>query len=334
MTDDHAPAPAAVAVVPLSPMSHMSPVSTPGGAEELWCCPNCGWQDGGRHGDDNPQLAAAEAALADARQQIADLQAQVKLLNQKAAAAVDRWADYEDELSKLRAANASMAAAAAAAGNVSPPATAAAGGNRSSFLPAGAGARLSALLSPRKSTPNLRSSQLLGVFPASPSPPSPLPQTDNHALPTSPTTATGLLSPATADPQELVEALERETALRRAAEGRLSATSREVEELSVSLFEQANEMVAAERRARHTLEQRVQVLEQRDADKKRRLDRLEAAVGRIERVRGILAETGGIPVQPTTPRTAAAATESARASRDAGVLSEKGKVAGVVAVNG
>jgi hypothetical protein len=63
-----------------------------------------------------------------------------------------------------------------------------------------------------------------------------------------------------------------------------------VEELSASLFEQANEMVATERRARARLEERVGELERREGDKKRRLERLERAVGRIERVRAVLGE--------------------------------------------
>ena len=74
-------------------------------------------------------------------------------------------------------------------------------------------------------------------------------------------------------PTDLLSALSREQALRAEAEGRLSETSREVEELSASLFEQANEMVATERRARARLEQRVGELERREADKRRRLER-------------------------------------------------------------
>ena len=65
-----------------------------------------------------------------------------------------------------------------------------------------------------------------------------------------------------------------------------------MEELSVSLFEQANEMVAQERRARAQLEQRVAQLETRDLEKRDRLDRLEGAVGRIERVRALLGGGG------------------------------------------
>ena len=92
-----------------------------------------------------------------------------------------------------------------------------------------------------------------------------------------------------------MEALSREQALRLEAEGRLSETSKEVEELSVTLFEQANEMVASERRARAKLEERVGVLEKRDGEKRRRLERLEGAMERIERVRGLLG--GGVEVE-------------------------------------
>lgn len=58
-----------------------------------------------------------------------------------------------------------------------------------------------------------------------------------------------------------------------------------MEELTAQLFGQANEMVATERRARAKLEERVQVLEKRDSEKRRRLERLEKAIERIERVR-------------------------------------------------
>ena len=73
-----------------------------------------------------------------------------------------------------------------------------------------------------------------------------------------------------------------------------------MEELSVALFEQANEMVADERRARARLEERVGELERRDAEKRRRLERLEGAMDRIERVRNLLAEgdIGGKKQEP------------------------------------
>lgn len=99
----------------------------------------------------------------------------------------------------------------------------------------------------------------------------------------------------------MLEALTREQTLRIEAEGRLNETSKEVEELSVSLFEQANEMVANERRVRAKLEERVEMLEQRDRDKKARLDKLEGAVGRIERVRRLLGPEEGGSGATTTP---------------------------------
>lgn len=227
------------------------------------CCPSCGY--------DIPPVETTQAELLDAQARIADLEAQVRLLNEKAAAAVDRWADYEDELTKLRAANAT-----ANAQPETPTAETQQSPVRASFLQTGT-QRISQLLSPRKSTPNLqtepedRSSPIDRPLSSPGLPPPPPPPKDD---------------PSRAE--ALLQALTREKSLRREAEGRLSATSKEVEELSAALFEQANEMVADERRARAALEERVGELEQKDMDKRRRLDRLEGAMGRIERVRKLL----------------------------------------------
>jgi hypothetical protein len=65
----------------------------------------------------------------------------------------------------------------------------------------------------------------------------------------------------------------------------------EMEDLSVSLFQQANEMVATERRARAKLEERVEILERRDREKRERLERLEKALKRIDRVKELLNDT-------------------------------------------
>ncbi|KAF2027443.1 hypothetical protein EK21DRAFT_71893 [Setomelanomma holmii] len=92
---------------------------------------------------------------------------------------------------------------------------------------------------------------------------------------------------------ELLNELERERTLRAKAEERAQKVDNEVEELSVQLFSQANEMVAEERRARAKLEERVEMLEKKDKDKMARLDRLEKAVSRIDRVKAMLN-------QPTT----------------------------------
>jgi DNA repair exonuclease SbcCD ATPase subunit len=221
-------------------------------------CPKCGFD-----------LPTHTSPALDAQRQIDDLQAQVRLLNQKATAAgnnhslpsihtpaktlhsVDKWADYEDEIQQLRA----QAQQAQPATTPQEEKRSDSPSRFSGYLPVQN--RLSSFLTPRKSTQNLQQTQ------AQP-PPSP--------------SAT-----------ELVAALTREQALRQAAEGKLDEASGELEELSAQLFQQANEMVATERKARAKLEERVEVLERRDGEKRKRLERLEGAVQRIERVRGLLA---------------------------------------------
>ena len=109
--------------------------------------------------------------------------------------------------------------------------------------------------------------------------------------------------------------------MRIAAEKKVKEVNGEIEDLSATLFQQANEMVAEERRQNavlrdkiqtreesakvvevsHTsdepttvqkenqkLRERITLLEQRETDRNRRLDRLEAAAERIERVRSLL----------------------------------------------
>ncbi|KXL48303.1 hypothetical protein M433DRAFT_144750 [Acidomyces richmondensis BFW] len=118
--------------------------------------------------------------------------------------------------------------------------------------------------------------------------------------------------------KELEASLVKEQTARIAAEKKVKEVSAEIEELSSDLFQQANEMVAAERKVNAMLKQkidtlerqalefsntsgekslreenaklkeRIKVLEQRDVDRRRRLERLEAANKRIERVRSIL----------------------------------------------
>ncbi|TGZ85156.1 hypothetical protein EX30DRAFT_17711 [Ascodesmis nigricans] len=91
--------------------------------------------------------------------------------------------------------------------------------------------------------------------------------------------------------------LARERKLRLEAEEKLQRVTAEVEDLSASLFQSANEMVAEERRIRSKLEQRVSVLEKREKEKEGRLGMLERAVETISRVRVLLNGSGGT----TTP---------------------------------
>jgi vacuolar-type H+-ATPase subunit I/STV1 len=251
------------------------------------CCPSCGTSLYlGSSDSSDPDVA-----LLTAQKQIEDLQAQVRLLNQKAAAAVDKWADYEDELSRLRAASTTSAGTVASSQLQSDSGTTSATSpGRNSFLGAGAN-RLSQLLSPRsKSASNLTVSSTSRGSISSPN------LSQQQQPPDTPTAdqARPPPPPPKTDPgpskDVLLQALDREKSLRRAAEGKLQDTSKEVEELSVSLFEQANEMVASERRARAKLEERVSVLEQRDEEKRGRLERLEGAMLRIERVRNLLGD--------------------------------------------
>jgi hypothetical protein len=98
---------------------------------------------------------------------------------------------------------------------------------------------------------------------------------------------------------ELINELERERTLRAKAEERAEKVDSEIEELSVQLFSQANEMVATERKARAKLEERIEMLERKDKDKMARLDRLEKAVSRLDRVKAMLNQpsTNGVAVE-------------------------------------
>lgn len=87
---------------------------------------------------------------------------------------------------------------------------------------------------------------------------------------------------------DLRDTISREQNLRKAAESQLSQAHSELEELTTQLFGQANEMVAQERKARAKLEERVTMLERRDVDKRARLERLEKAMERVERLRKLV----------------------------------------------
>ncbi|KAM3511098.1 hypothetical protein MY11210_005272 [Beauveria gryllotalpidicola] len=239
-------------------------LSIKGSAADSSHCPSCG--------SDVP-LPPPPEDLAAAQARIAELEGEVRALNDKAAMAVNRWAEYEVELARLRSSPPRRGPTSAAQS----PTTRS---SPSSYLQQST-ERISALLYSRKpSTSNLRGGQQPPTLQTT------MPGGGGDSLLATPTTPTA----AQHMTEDLLEALTREQGLRQEAEGRLSATSKEMEELSVALFEQANEMVADERRARAKLEERVGELEKRDVEKKRRLDRLESAINRIERVKSLLRE--------------------------------------------
>jgi chromosome segregation ATPase len=84
------------------------------------------------------------------------------------------------------------------------------------------------------------------------------------------------------------EQLQMERSAREQAEEKVGNMATEMEELSQSLFEEANAMVRTEREKCARLEARLQIMESREEDKRRRLTELEKAIGRITRVRNLL----------------------------------------------
>jgi hypothetical protein len=214
----------------------------------------------------------------EAQKRVQDLEAQVKLLNSKAAAAVDKLADFEDEVRFLRAVHARSQQEGNNGSAASPPPD-----HTSEALKPQLQSRLSSLsafLPGRRNSPQTPNTS---TFPPVPPVP-PIPQQQFAAASTS---TPNLLNGAN-EPQpdnDLTTLLQHERAARQSAEQSLNRAHSELEELTAQLFGQANEMVATERKARAKLEERVQVLEKRDGEKRRRLERLEKAIERIERVR-------------------------------------------------
>lgn len=126
--------------------------------------------------------------------------------------------------------------------------------------------------------------------------------------------------------KELEEKVVKEQTARIAAEQKVKEVNAEIEELSTTLFQQANEMVAAERKENAALAEKIktlgqrqeqnetavqeqavgakqaiqleaeniklkakiEVLERREAERKKRLERLEKANERIDRVKTML----------------------------------------------
>ena len=86
----------------------------------------------------------------------------------------------------------------------------------------------------------------------------------------------------------LEEQLATERSAREAAEEKVASMTLELEELTQSLFEEANAMVRIEREKSARLEARLAVMESREDEKRRRLTELEKAVERIMRVRSVL----------------------------------------------
>lgn len=274
-------------------------------------CPSCG-----THVPISfPAASVSSLSPTETQPRILELEAQVRLLNGKAAAAADKLADYEDEVRFLRAVHARKEQQQQQQYNTSSRDPSSSSTNSSTSYRPG-----SPPDGPERPQPPPTASSRLSSFSAflpgrrgggAPStslavPPSPgfiaSPQNPSYPSPSTPATTSStpnlplqlqIQTPPPADPlPSISETLRAEIAnekrLRLAAESSLSSAHHELEELTTQLFSQANEMVAAERRARAKLEERVAVLEKRDLEKRRRLERLEKAVERIDRVRGLV----------------------------------------------
>ncbi|CAI6340966.1 unnamed protein product [Periconia digitata] len=210
-------------------------------------CPNCGTEM-------PPEESRRE------QKRIVELEAQIEMLKEKATAAVDRCADYEDQIRNMQQAQNSLLPSDAT----------------NSLQPTGRPSHEEARPSTANSTTG-RTSRFSFLM-------------ARRGSPAASTTST-------TDP-ELLEQLVKERALRTKAEEKARKVDIEIEELSVQLFSQANEMVATERKARAKLEARVEQLESKDKEKMARLERLEKAVSRIDRVKALLAAPSPAAVGP------------------------------------
>lgn len=262
-------------------------------------------------------LEASEAQV-----RISDLEAQVRLLGSKVSTYVDKLADYEDEIRSLRTQCARLRKERETNISVAPwqshskEKDAQKEQNRESPPPPPLPEKdpvVNRTITNGQSMSRL--SNLASYFPgrrkdtddAPPvptvtpgfNPSTPYLQTPGAEFQSSPpsqspfTKDPGSRSPAQPPSLALIglqTKLETERQLRQEAENNLTNAQSELEELTAQLFGQANEMVAQERKARAELEERVKLLETRDGEKRRRLERLEGAVARIERVRRMVVE--------------------------------------------
>ncbi|KAL1956412.1 hypothetical protein VTO42DRAFT_7298 [Malbranchea cinnamomea] len=244
-------------------------------------CPHCGLKQ--------PPTSTDDGA---AQRRIQELEEQVRYLNEKAIETAQKLADYEEQIHALRLQvqrqNQTRAESSTTSSSTLPttPTLSHTSPDRpssqqqqsqpqtrlatfASYLPYG-----------RRSTntSTSSSSQLAPTTPPRPATAVTSTDTGNHMASVA----------RTALELSLQDALHREQALRKAAETRLSQTHSELEDLMTQLFSQANEMVAQERKARAKLEERIEILERRDGEKKARLERLEKAVERVERVRTLV----------------------------------------------
>ncbi|KAJ8113399.1 hypothetical protein OPT61_g4463 [Boeremia exigua] len=228
-------------------------------------CPSCG-----------TSIAVNTEDAEVAKETIRELQAQMAQLKEKAAAAAEKCADYEDQIRTFKSIPQSRHTPAR--NNTSD--------SVATYTPDGRPSTAGSTHARTQSRFSFLTGRLTSPINSTNVPPQPAPA-----------------AATSADP-DLLHELERERALRAKAEDRVRTVDSEIEELSVTLFSQANEMVAEERRARAKLEERIELLEKKDKDKMGRLERLEKAVSRLDRVKALLNKEdtkATVTAGPTSP---------------------------------
>lgn len=206
---------------------------------------------------------------AESRNKIDQLENEVKVLTQQSVNALDRLAGYEEEIRQLRIQRNAASATASAQASAAAPASSTA----PSTAPTDPQHTHNASVDSAGSTGGYGLNRFAGF---------------RMGRKTSVAAVSTVTSNPSVDLGDLQSQLAKEQAARAEAEKKAAQLNSELEDLSVNLFEQANQMVATERKARSKLEERIATLEKRDKDKSRRLEKIENALHRLERVRALL----------------------------------------------
>ena len=252
------------------------------------------------HAPHDSGLSVASSTKEEDLARIRDLEEEVRYLADRANQASQKFADYENEIRTLEAKLRQEQKRNAASGT---------GGG-------GEGEKAAAVVQQQQQPQLSRFGSLMRKPSYNTQP--------NGAVP-----AAAAAAPASASREkELEEKIVKEQTARIAAEKKVREVNAEIEDLSTTLFQQANEMVAAERKENAALAEkirvlerrqgeneaqvrvqeeggkkavrleaenvklkaRVEVLEKREGERKARLERLERAGERIERVKGLLGQ--------------------------------------------
>lgn len=206
-----------------------------------------------------PPTSALEVAQ---HAEILELESQIRSLNAKISAAVDHAADLQDEVRSMRAAARQRDEQQTAA--------------QEAFFAEGSGLRRMSTYFTRRASASS----------------GPVPPRSNSMSPSK------QLSQRYEDEDDLTAKLRRETKMRMDLETKYKSLQDESEVLSQSLFEEANKMVSAEKKLSHAANVKLQLMQDREAERKRRLEELETALGRIQRVRSVLSD-GLVPQTAT-----------------------------------